>query len=72
MKPKVEQKAWWQSDNRTESERKRLCSGDYPYDNLARFGYRLDMKVEKKQNPSIFLATYWNLSEKIVYQVAKI
>jgi hypothetical protein len=29
---------------------------------LARFGYRLDMKVKKKKNdPSIFLATYWNL-----------
>jgi hypothetical protein len=29
---------------------------------VARFGYRLDMKVKKKKNdPSIFLATYWNL-----------
>ncbi len=29
---------------------------------LARFGYRLDMKVKKmKKDPSIFLATYWNL-----------
>jgi hypothetical protein len=24
-----------------------------------------DMKVEKYQDPSIFLATYWNLSQKI-------
>jgi hypothetical protein len=24
----------------------------------------LDMKAEKKQNPSIFLATYWNSSLK--------
>jgi hypothetical protein len=44
------------------------CSqrGDYPENNLAKFGYILDMKVErrKKQNPSIFLATYWNLSLK--------
>jgi predicted site-specific integrase-resolvase len=31
-------------------------------DDLARFGYRLDMKVEKIQNISIFLTTYWNLS----------
>jgi hypothetical protein len=23
-----------------------------------------DMKVEKNQDPSIFLATYWNLSQK--------
>jgi hypothetical protein len=26
------------------------------------FGYKLNMKVEKKKNPAIFLATYWNLS----------
>jgi hypothetical protein len=39
-----------------------------PKYDLARFGYILDMKVEKKkkknQNPFIFLATYWNLSSK--------
>jgi len=31
--------------------------------NITRFGYKLDMKVggKKKQNPSIFLATFWNL-----------
>jgi hypothetical protein len=44
------------------------CSqrGDYPENNLAKFGYILDMKVGKriKQNPSIFLATYWILSLK--------
>ncbi len=35
--------------------------GDHPQTNLANFGYKPDMKVEKNQNPSIFLATYWNL-----------
>ncbi len=44
------------------------CSrrGDYPENNLAKFGYILDMKVGKriKQNPSIFLATYWILTLK--------
>jgi len=34
------------------------------FGDLARFGYMLDMKAEKKQNPSIFLATYWNSSLK--------
>jgi len=38
-------------------------SGDHPENNLAKFGYILDMKIEK-QNPSIFLATYRNLSLK--------
>jgi hypothetical protein len=38
-------------------------SYNHPENNLAKFGYILDMKVEKKQNPSIFLATYWNLSQ---------
>jgi hypothetical protein len=37
-------------------------SGDHPWDDLARFGYILDIKVEKSQIPCIFLATYWNLS----------
>jgi hypothetical protein len=38
-------------------------SGDHPSDDLARLGYRLDMKVKKEnQKLSIFLATYWNLS----------
>jgi hypothetical protein len=33
--------------------------GDHPENNLAKFGYILDMKVEKKkQNPSMFLTTY--------------
>jgi hypothetical protein len=31
-------------------------SGDHPYDDLARFGYRLDIKVEKNSESSIFLA----------------
>ncbi len=48
-------------------------SGDHSQNNLAKFGYILDMKVGKillknklKINPSsnIFLATYWNLSWK--------
>jgi hypothetical protein len=30
--------------------------------NLAKFGYILDMKVDKKQNHSIFLPPYWNLN----------
>jgi hypothetical protein len=36
----------------------------HPQDDLARSGYTLDMKVykRKKENPSIFLATYSNLS----------
>jgi len=40
------------------------CSwtGNLPSDDLARFGYILDMNVEKNHNPSIFLATYWNLA----------
>jgi len=39
------------------------CSqgGDHPEINLANYGYIPDMKVEKNQDPSIFLATYWNL-----------
>jgi hypothetical protein len=31
-------------------------SDSNPKNNLAKFGYILDMKVEKKQNPSMFLA----------------
>jgi hypothetical protein len=37
-------------------------SGDHPYDDLARIGYILHMKVEKKQNPSVFLTSFGNLS----------
>jgi hypothetical protein len=33
-------------------------SGDHQENNLAKFGYIIDMKVEIKQNPSIFLATF--------------
>jgi hypothetical protein len=42
-----------------------LCSqsGDHPENNLAKFGYILDIKVENKI-PSIFLAASWNLSSK--------
>jgi hypothetical protein len=36
-----------------------------PENSLAKFGYQVDMKVERKQNRSIFLATYSNLSLKI-------
>jgi len=39
-------------------------SGNHSQNNLVKFGYILDMKVEKKQNPSVFLATYSNLSLK--------
>jgi hypothetical protein len=39
------------------------CSqgGDHPETNLANSGYMPDKKVEKNQDPSIFLTTYWNL-----------
>ncbi len=39
-----------------------IQNGDHPENNLTKFGYRLDMKVEKKQDPPMFLATYENLS----------
>jgi hypothetical protein len=33
--------------------------GDHPENNLAKFGYIPDMKVEKERdNPSMFLTTY--------------
>jgi len=35
---------------------------DHLENNLAKFGYILDMKVETK-NLSIFLPTYWNFSQ---------
>jgi hypothetical protein len=46
-------------------KKKRFCDvysqgGDHPETNLANSGYMPDMKVEKNQDPSIFLATYWN------------
>jgi hypothetical protein len=39
-------------------------SGDHSQNNLANFGYALDMKVGFFFffNPSIFFAIYWNLS----------
>jgi hypothetical protein len=39
---------------------------DHLETNLANSGYMPDMKVEKNQDPSIFLATYWNLLQKSV------
>jgi hypothetical protein len=36
-------------------------SGDYPENDLAKFGYIIDIQVEKKQNPSIFLTAFWKL-----------
>jgi hypothetical protein len=38
-----------------------IQNGDHPENNLAKFGYILDMKVGKKQKPPMFLATYKNL-----------
>jgi hypothetical protein len=40
-------------------------SDDYSENNLAKFGYIIDMKVEFffKQNLSLFLATFWKLSK---------
>jgi hypothetical protein len=32
-------------------------NGDHPYEDLARFGYKLNMKAKNFKNPSIFLAT---------------
>jgi hypothetical protein len=37
---------------------------DHPETNLANSDYMPDMKVEKTQDPSIFLATYWNSLSK--------
>jgi hypothetical protein len=35
----------------------------HPKNNLAKFGYILDIQVEKtKHDPSMFLATCWDLS----------
>jgi hypothetical protein len=48
-----------------------LCSqtDKHPKNNLAKFGYILNMKVGEKKNKIIqFLATYWNLSLKITLQ----
>jgi hypothetical protein len=36
-----------------------------PENNLAKFGYILDIKVEEKQNPSVFFATQLELIIKI-------
>jgi hypothetical protein len=43
----------------SQNERK---TTDHLENNIAKFGYILDMKVETK-NLSIFLPTYWNLSQ---------
>jgi hypothetical protein len=32
-------------------------NGDHPYEDLAKFGYKLNMKAKNFKNPSIFLAT---------------
>ncbi len=39
-------------------------SGHHSQNNLAKFGYILDVKVmgKKEQNPYVFLATFWKLS----------
>lgn len=34
-------------------------SGNHPQNNVANFGYIQDMKVAKKENPCLFLATYY-------------
>jgi len=47
----------------TSQNERKTTGGDHPQNNLAKFGYILDMKVETK-NLSIFLATYGNLSQK--------
>jgi hypothetical protein len=36
-------------------------SGYYPEEDLPKFGYKQDMKVNKSKHPSILLATYCNL-----------
>ncbi len=47
-------------------------SGYHPGNNLAKFGYKIDMKgggggaKEEKQNPFIFLATFWKLLKDFV------
>ncbi len=33
-------------------------SGDDPQEDLAKFGYKLNMKINVLKHPSIFLATY--------------
>jgi hypothetical protein len=40
-------------------------TGDYPPEELVKFGYRKVMKVEGFKNPFFFLATCWNLCAEI-------
>jgi hypothetical protein len=35
-------------------------NGDHPHRDLAKFGYKLNMKVKFGKHPAIFLATYLN------------
>jgi hypothetical protein len=53
----------WSIAKPTKSSQGKTTGGDHLENNLAKFGYILDMKVETK-NLSIFLPTYWNLSQK--------
>jgi len=53
----------WKIASRTSQNERKTTGGDHPQNNLAKFGYILDMKVETIFF-SIFLATYWNLSQK--------
>jgi hypothetical protein len=52
--------------NRVFYKRILWCSqgGDHPETLLPNTIFMPDMKVEKNQNPCIFLATYWNLLQK--------
>jgi hypothetical protein len=36
-------------------------SGDDPQEDLTKFGYKLNMKINVLKHPPIFLATYLNL-----------
>ncbi len=52
-------------------------SGYHPGNNLAKFGYKMDMKVggeeeeDKKQSPFIFLITFWKLLKRISWKFGK-
>jgi hypothetical protein len=43
------------------SHEKKIVSKGVEMNDLVNFGYILEIKVEENQNPSIFLANYWNL-----------
>jgi hypothetical protein len=42
-------------------KKKKTKIGNHPPELLAKFGYRLDTKVNNFKNPFYILATYWNL-----------